>query len=425
MITYLLFFSLNIFAADFSFNGQASYEPYLYWQDLPAPTRKYDHVLHFRPELELKGPNDRIVLKTPVRANPSTDDDKEKVFVNFQEAYWEYTNYPVRTRLGMNTFSWGLMDGYSPLDITNSRVFFNPLSSEKLGSPALDIKYEGDGWSAQAIYIVKQPRSVLPSTDSRWLPRELLINPSTTEGTILLPPTFNYTYPATVELNDSRDHNFGIKLTKRLSTLDLSAVAFEGNSATPQFDVFLNGTVVSTIPLVIQATSDIELVPVYYRQRTFGAQITWAPSSFIVRLENAYTDNLSEATALPGWSNQTAFGIEKQFYLGSTSLTTILQGYYGQNDDLKDNLVSSGPRIFDKAALVGLRFGFSTRTSLLLSTMYDISSNSYFIHSNFSSKLSESWTYSAILEFIEGSEDSLIGSYNNNDRLVFNIGYNW
>ena len=415
------------YPAEFSFQGQLSYENHSYLSDLKEPTRAYDHIFHLAPELEVSGQKDRLVFKSHFRGNLSTEITEEQSFHNIQEAYWEYKNYPLRFRAGVDTYNWGTVDGYSPLDVANSKAFFNPLAAEKLGSPGLNLQLSWDSWRFEIFYIHQQRDSILPSADSRWLPREFLSNVSAAEATILLPSQFNYQYQSIIQLDNALKNNFGFRLGGRFSDFDFGLIHIDGMSVTPhlRLEITTSGTPISLDPLILQATSDVLLTPVFFRQRTTGFHGAWAPGSIIFKLEAAYTDVLTKQNDIPNWAIQYVAGIEKPISFFNKSLTFLFQYYHGKSDDLSENLISAGNRIFDNSALLALLLSLNSSSSLRVSALEDFNNDSGFYNLTLNVSLGSGWDVRFAVDVLEGKEDSLLGSYRSNDRFQTQLGFRW
>ncbi len=418
-------FPVVALSAEVDFSGKVEVDLQSYFQELSAPTRTYDTIFNVEPQLQLRGAKDVIHVRPTLRSNPASSQAIEQFFVNINEAYWEFDSYPLRTRLGYNTFSWGIMDGYSPLEFGQSRVYFDPLNSEPLGSPSLEIKYNRDFFTFEGVYLPRQDLSQLPATDSRWLPRSLLVDTSTNGFDLRLPGQFNYYYLGDIELNQARANNFGLRLSARLSDFDFSVVHFDGVSPMPQFNIYASGSLDSQLPNTINVNSDVGLEPIYYRQRVSGGQVVWNPSSFILRLESAYTHVVSSSPNIPLWSLQSALGLEKSFTVGARTLTVLTQLYYGDSDLAKDNLISSSTRIFDRSGALGLRYSLSSITSILGGLVYDFSSDSYFVSASVDTKVLDTIGLSVRGESIQGADGTLLGSYNGNDRVSVAATYYW
>lgn len=426
MILISLLLPLFTFSAEFDWSGEFRSEGHFYGEELPSPTRTMEAILQSHLDLDLKfNSKSRMHLKPLLRSNLSSKEKPENLFLNLQEAFWEIKAEPLKMKLGSNTYHWGILDGYSPMDITNGRVLFNPLSSEKRGAPSLQLSSEFDFFQIQALYIPKQARTLFPSTDSRWLPREVLINTTNADQTVLLPSSFRYYYPGYQDLENALENNFGFKLDSRLGDFDLSFIYFEGTSITPQTRVLATFDVVSISPDILQARTDIGLIPVYFKQRMSGLSSTWTHDDFLLKIESIYSESMSDDPIIPPWSWQNGLAIEIPANFGETSATFLLQTYYGENKDAIDNMISSSSRLFDRSLLFGVRIAFSTETSLTSSILYDYRGQSVYGRIQGDHKWSQNWKSSLTVDILEGDRDTLLGTYDRNDRAVLVLSYLW
>lgn len=403
-----------------------SSETFAYFKDSPAPTRQTDPVLWFKPELDIKwNSRSRFLMRPTVRANPATEETPEQIFLNPAEFYWDIKVGNFRIDIGSNTHNWGVLDGYSPLDTVNGRTLFNPLSSDRRGAPMLDVAYSGDSFKLQTLYIPKQARTLLPSTDSRWLPRNYIVNASALDETVVLPQSFNYYYPGYIELDHALDNNFGAKLSTTWDSLDANFIYFNGMANNTQVSPVFQADVLQIDPLVLQARSDIGILPVYYRTETVGAGLVWAPSDIIYKLETSYARTLERATTLPEWSWQSGIGMEAPAQIGSFSTTTVLQFYYGENKDPAENLVSSSSRIFDRAALIGQRVQWAEGVDSFASVLYDYENSGYLFIAKLNYLFNDHFRGAAELNLLDGDDESILGTYRTNDRAILTLTYIW
>jgi len=424
-----LFFAVPTASAlDTQFNGFISVQDQYYFEKIADPTRQNDVIAELQLELDLKyNKLSRMHFKPLLRSNVATTEKPEQAFLNVQEAYWEIKPNPFRVRLGENTYNWGVMDGYSTQDVVNGRVLYDPLSSDRRGAPTVDFQYGGDTVQVQALYIPAQSRTLLPSSDSRWLPRDVIINTASADQSaeIRLPDTFHYYFPGYDELNHALANNYGVRVSGHLDTMDVAAIYFEGMSTIPQFRLLANGTVVSVNPQIIQATSDIGIIPVYYRQRAMGISGVWAPSDIIMKFESTYIDSLTDDPLISPWSWQNGLGFEKPWNVGSTTITSILQFYYGKNEAPAQNLVSSSGRLFDRAAIIGLRWGLTDATNMLASFLYDYDHGGNYAHLGFDSKFTDNFKGEIAGDVINGDRGTFLGTYANNARVSVRLSYLW
>ncbi len=420
-----IFSTFLIHAAEFEWSGELRGESHIYAEQLTSPTRQFEGILQSIMDFDLKfNRRSRLHFKPNLRSNVSTQQHPENLFLNMQEAYWEIKLETLKLKIGSNTHHWGVLDGYSTMDVTNGRVLFNPLSSEKRGAPGVHLSSEFGSLQIQALYIPRQARTLFPSTDSRWLPREVLVNASTADQTILLPSSFQYYYPGYQDLQNALDNNFGVKLDYRFSDIDTSLMFFEGTSINPQTRVQFAADVVSINPDVLLARTNVGIIPVYFKQRTVGTSATWTQDSFVMKLESTYSDSIPDDPIIPPWSWQNGVGVEIPWSLtDNTSATVLLQTYYGENKDALDNLMSSSTRLFDRSILLGLRVSFSTETNCTASFLYNYRDESSYARLQAETKWSEHWKSSLTVDALQGQSDTLLGTYDKNDRAILSLSY--
>lgn len=421
----LLLFSA-VHAADVKWNGALSSETFTYFDTAPEPTRTVDSVLWLKPDFDIKwNKRSRFIIRPLLRVNTSTQESPEQIFLNAAETHWDIKWDSLRITLGSNVHNWGNLDGYSPLDLVNGKTLFNPLSSDRRGAPMVDVSYSGESVKLQALYIPKQARTLLPASDSRWLPREFFVNTTAAEETVLLPPSFNYFYPGYIELDSALKNNFGLRISTTLETLDAHLIYFNGMSNNTQISPTFQADVVAVSPLILQARSDIGIFPVYYRTETIGTSLVWAPTDIIFKLESAYSRTLEKQAALPDWSWQTGGAIEVPFTIGNFSTTTVVQYYYGENRDPAENLVSSNSRLFDRAALIGQRVEWSASLDSFLSVLWDYENEGHMILAKLNYSFNDNWKTSGQVDMLDGKDTSLLGTYKKNDRFIFSLTYLW
>src|SRR5690606_1284876 len=104
-------------------------------------------------------------------------------------------------------------DVSSPSNVVNTSAFFHPLRMPTKGAPMVELQWKGESLGIHALYIPRQPLATLPSPDSRWLPRNMLTNYTSSIGEVYLPEVLEYNYLSELELNHARDHNYGLRLT--------------------------------------------------------------------------------------------------------------------------------------------------------------------------------------------------------------------
>lgn len=358
----------------------------------------------------------RVQWQAAILSNPESPTSPEKLFADIKEAFVQYKESPLELRAGFNTVNWGVVDISSPSDVVNPSAFFHPLRISKRGSPMLEAQVQEDNWGIHAIYIPRQQKSILPSADSRWLPRQVLIDEEIQGLKVILPKYLEYEFESGKELNHALDHNAGLRLTSHLGSWDLSLMHFEGAAPQPKIR-----PIITTNPNEVQ--SPILLSPLYYRTRTTGLGIVWAQESFILRLESAYQHTISQSPLVQPWSWANVAAIETNLPIGTTTATVLAQYYYTQNPQSPDNMISSNYRLFDRTALLGTRWAYSDDLQFTGSVLFEGTTSGLFLMASFEQKLGENLKWGAGWRDFSASKDGLLKTFDRNDHANIEIIY--
>ncbi|NJL25986.1 MAG: hypothetical protein HC902_13015, partial [Calothrix sp. SM1_5_4] len=92
----------------------------------------------------------------------------------------------------------------------------------------------GTSYGLHALYIPRQQSPLLPSADSRWLPRQELLNTSPENPRIVVPAAYEYEYRSEIALDHALDHNWGLRLKARSGPLAVQLTHFDGASPYPK-----------------------------------------------------------------------------------------------------------------------------------------------------------------------------------------------
>ena len=413
-----------------SFNGKIQSSSFQFIEHVGKQLDQYIQIANIKLESQYKFTNSlRLKFNPYGRFNFSTNSDLEKEFIDLPEAYLEFRQYPARIRIGNNTYNWGVLDGYSPVDVLNQSAYFHPLNPTKLGTLGADLQYEHHLFQLNLVFIPKQRKALFPGEDSRWLPQDFITNVDSGDTLIELPSSPSYYYVHAKELDRALHNNFGAKMSFRTGNWDIHLNYFEGSNFTPEMNVLVTADateITSGGKQVIQAQENIGIQPEYFRTRMSGASLVWAPEDIILRFETAYFDSITSLEQNPNispWFWQNGIAIETNFALGRSTLTLLIQGYFSKNPTLSDNLASSSARVFDEAGLIGLRWAPSDSTTVFGSGMYDFKSKGYFTLAGASVSLAEDLKSELIYMSIGGDEQTLMGTYRRNDQVTLNLDY--
>jgi hypothetical protein len=346
----------------------------------------------------------------------------EQAFVDLPEAFVEGKWSNTKLRAGMDTINWGVVDGYSPSSVVNTAAFFHPLRTPKRGAPMVEAQIGKESLSVHALYIPIQPRAILPATNSRWLPRDFLINFDPSYPKVNLPDALEYTYGPEIERDNARRDNYGAKISSHLGSWDLQLTHFDGASPFPK---------IRPVPVInsnlttnqFDAQSPIRLDPVSYRTRTTGGGATYAGEKWIYRFETAYTHVITKGFGLNPYSWTTVGGIETNVDVGRSSVTVLAQYYYSEIPGRADNQLSSSYRLFDRTAVLGARWPVRDSLTIMASWLYETNGAGMFWTTGFEQKWSDSLKWGLGWRDFSASENGLIKTFDKNDHATLDVSY--
>lgn len=382
------------------------------------------HRLELIPSLTGKISNSyRLYLKPLFQWSPLNNSPEERTFFDIGEAYFRYRGENFSLQVGSNIITWGVTDGYNPLDVVNTRQYHDPLHSMKQGAPSVIFSHSTESTEQELIYIPKNRSSLLPGTQSRWLPRKIYI-PRTLDNDVvlLLPDELRYTYEERQVLDNALENNLGLRLSWRLGSIDLGLTAFEGVASFPLVQPIVTGTVVQISPkIVLQTDPDVTLRTKDYRHRVAG--FSWVSSqwNFLFKYATNYSQSLGKDPLLPGWIHENILGLEKNFNIGSDGLlVAILQHSIVNNEKANDSNLSV-TEIFRRAWMLGGRFSWGDTWTLTALGLYDSLRYSHFQQYAVSRRLRDIWTLQFSAELIEGRDETPLGVYKDNDNYRLSL----
>jgi len=366
----------------------------------------------------------RIFFKPEFFSDPQNNSPEERIFVNLGEAYFKYKTPDSSIQVGSHIVNWGVTDGYNPLDVVNPRQFYDPLRAKKLGVLSLLLSHNSETSEQDLIYIPKTQASMLPGTNSRWLPREIYIPRSTDNNvTLLLPENIHYTYGNKTTLNDAFDHNLGLRLQWHLGDIDLGITGFDGANSFPLVQPEVSGVVLQVSPqVIIQTDPNIILHLKYYRQRQAGFSWVSSQKGFLFKYATSYSQSQGEDPLLPGWSHSQVAALERNFHFGKDGLLVAVLQYSVIRDQKEDNTNLSVADIFRRAWMLGGRFTWNEVWTFHALGLYDTLKYTHYQDFALTRRLWDQWTAEVGVMFIEGASDTPLGIYNKNDHSRFSIG---
>ncbi len=328
-------------------------------------------------------------------------------------------------RLGWDTFTWGVTDGFNPVDVVSARRYSDPLRSEKLGVPAAMGRLDFGFVLLEGIFIHEQRKSILPGENSRWLPREIG-GDVFIENTLFHPPTVpTYYYRDPVEYDGALKNNFGARVSSHFLGMDVAGYFFEGAATVPATSLKLKGTVTGinlggSPEFVINADPAIGLRPIYHRVKMTGASIMFPVWELIVRGEVAVTtDYRKNSASITEKATEAVLELEHSFAWGNRSLTLIGLTTWADNQETSGTTTNtpSLSRMFDRGVAVGMRWQPVPEWSADGYTLFDTKYGGKLFKLDTSYSLSDAWKLFGTGEKFDGKVTTPIGVYRKNDRV--------
>ncbi|WP_413292380.1 hypothetical protein ACLSU7_13310 [Bdellovibrio sp. HCB185ZH] len=369
-----------------------------------------------------QGEHWRFYLKPVLVANPDNKSSEEQIFIDPSEAYLKFQKDVLNISLGYHLVTWGVTDGYNPIDVVNRRQIFDPLRSKKLGSPSLMISESLSWFDYDLIYIPKAREAIMPGENSRWLPRDVFI-PQVPENNLvlLLPPNLRYHWGKNETLNDALDNNVALRLQKTISIFDISLTGFDGAGGYPIIEPQVTGTIVQVSPkTVIQVDPDVTLNRKQRRIRQGGFTLVSHQWDFLFKYATSYTDDYGDYVNLPGWLHENVLGIEKTFNFNDAMLITILQYSFLDSEKQNDSNISL-TEVFRRSWMAGGRLTWKEVWNASVLGLYDTLNYSTFFEMTLGRRFFDAWSVNLTADFIAGSSENPLGVYSKNDSYLLSV----
>lgn len=430
----MLFFCLLFFGC-FSFNAQAQrstewalhidtkLETRFFPQSYGEDTGNENHRLELQPSFKWTYLESvRLYLRPDYVADPGNKSEVEKNYFDFSEAYLRLKGDTLSLQAGYALYSWGVTDGYNPIDIVNSKQFFDPLQTRKMGALSVSLSQSFEAWDYDLIYIPKNRGAVLPGENSRWMPRDIYV-PETPDNdlVLLLPESLRYTYGDRETLNEALDNNVAIRLQWR-GFVDLGLYYYDGVAAFPLVKPEVTGDIVQVSPKTVVAVDpDIFLRTQNYRIRQGALSLVRSQWDVLFKLAATYSQSQGEDPYLPGWIQESVLALEKNFQFGSDGmLIAVLQKSFISSERENDSNLST-TEIFRDAWMLGGRLSWSEVWSASLLGLVETRNNSNYEEFSLGRRFGDAWLVNLSARLITGSAENPLGVYDKNDSYSLSL----
>lgn len=365
----------------------------------------------------------RFTFKPLFVANPNNKSTEEQTFFDPGETFVRYQRENLSLQAGYNIFSWGVTDGYNPLDILNPRQYFDPLHSRKLGLLSLVYSQTLGSWDYEVVFIPLNQGSLLPGDNSRWLPRQIFL-PQTADNDLilLLPENLRYHSRARKNLGTSAENNYAFRLQRRGEFIDFSLSAYEGAAGFPLIVPEVTGAIVQVSPkTVIRVDPDVTLNSYNYRIRQGGISFVSNQMNFLFKAVGSYTETLEDNPNLQKWTNENILGLERTFTFGDSGMLIAILQYSFLNTEKKNDSNLSVSEIFRSAYMAGGRLSWKEVWGANFLGLYDSIHGSTYQEYSLSRRFLDAWVLSGTASFIQGSDDTPLGVYGKNSSYSISL----
>lgn len=365
----------------------------------------------------------RLYLKPTFIADPANKSDEEKYFFDATEAYIRYQGESFSLQAGNNIFSWGVTDGYNPLDVINTKQYFDPLHSRKLGALSLVFSQTLDIWDYEIVYIPESRGSLLPGKNSRWLPRKVFV-PQTPNNdlVLLLPESLRYDYSSRKNIDNALQNNGAFRVQRHGSFIDLGLSYYEGVASFPLVQPFVTGTIVQVSPkTVVQVDPDVLLNTKNYRLRQGGFSLVSNQWNFLFKYATSYSQSIGDDPLLPGWTHESVLGLEKTFNIGADGVLIAILQHSFVNSERSNDSNFSYTEIFRRAWMLGGKMTWKEVWNFSFLGLYDSAHGSHYEEMTLGRRFFDSWNVSVTGDFIQGNSDTPLGVYGDNDSYTLSV----
>ncbi len=358
----------------------------------------------------------RLFIKPTFIANPDNKSSEEQFYSDPTEAYVKYRGDSLEIRLGYMISTWGVTDGYNPLDIVNSKQYYDPLHSRKLGAASLSLSQVTDWFDWDLHYIPQNRGATLPGENSRWLPREVYVPLDPDNNLVLLlPDELLYHYKDRQNLDKALDNNLALRIQKHFAKIDLGFYGYSGVAAFPLVQPIVTGNIVAVSPkTVIQVDPDVTLESKNYRTQQAGFSFVSSQMDFLFKYATSYLQSVGDDQLLPGWTHESVLGLEKTFSFNDGFLIAILQYAFLNSEKQNDSNIALS-EVFRNTWMIGGKMTWKEIWNFSLTGLYDNNHGSNYGELTFGRRFADRWVLSFTTTTIAGKDLAPLGVYNKND----------
>lgn len=334
----------------------------------------------------------------------------------FQEAFLDYYSKYIDVRFGKQVFAWGKADEINPTDVLNAQKLTNiaeDKSIRKLGLYSVKTDLKLFDYVLEAVWLPQFESMQLPSMNSKWA---FFTIPGLTE----LPEP---SYPE----NEIESTQWAFKLSKTISSLDLSISYFDGwdNIYTPQLSFNPETHLMQLDNLV------------FHRTKMIGADFASGISTVGIWGEGAYfitEDSEGENPMIKNPYIQCVLGIDHTFDWSVKANVQYFQEFITKvdndaEDDAEEAITSKlGIGIPLQQSLttrIQKSFGSGDVHKVEILGIYDIKDEGFMFQPKLILSPIDAVSFELGSILYSGEEESIFGRFDNNDEMYIKCAYSF
>ncbi len=326
-------------------------------------------------------------------------------------------------RFGYQTLQLDGPDLVNPADIVHAKNWVDPTAPVAMSSAGISLSDESDEWNWEVLYVPRQTPPVLPGAHSPWLPRKNRLPIESADTEIRIPDNVEYQYLGAKTLNHALNHNISLKVQRKTDVLETQFLYYNGLSQSPYLLTRVTGTLLSVNPDVIQVSSPVKLIPLYYRQHAVAGTFNLPMGSWAIHGGMNYLKPQGSDERIPKETTLGVMGFEKSLETSFGMVTGILD-YVRQKRQNADQ-ISFLRSIMEEAVTGGVRIPIGEETQIFAGGLYDLVGHSSLYKISATRRMTNSLSVEAQGQMLQGPKKTLIGLYQNYDSYQVRLVWSW
>lgn len=410
--------------ADFEVDGKLQPFAGTYLSSQPEDVTSHHVGIETELETQYRFSPFRFQFEVWSKYDATNESEKDTFQAELDELSLEWRDGGRKIKIGWSIRSWEGTDLINPMDVIHSKNFNDPLDSRNRSAPGLFYNDAVGDFAWDLTYLYEQQKTRLPGTNSPWWPRKLYLPIENDQILLRLPETLEYRITNGEVIDEALSHNVAARVQYHGSQFDISLAGFEGSSSPPLLIPVVNVVPIEVSPRTIyQLQSPIQIDPVYYRQRAVAFAVVWTAGSWIFRASGNHVQPLGDDPRLPTWSQLGVLGVEKTFYFKSQMLTLLGQAVASHRPD--SGSLSFLSSLYENSYMLGVRWAPSEKLTWLQAVFQEQENFSYFYHIEANWSFKEAWSLILQADFFQGSPESVLGTYSENDQVFLKTSYSF